>query len=538
MADFTSLILRFRDLSTSPGMTIGEHQKIIEAKGYVWWGWWNKQGETVPEGAFRAITEEIKTTGPFEVYLFDTGQNQLRRAKIVQFEWDNQLQLISTPERDATPNYYGDSRYFAWLKLSYIDGATLSESELKKWSYVQVDEFFDTKKSIFEAFYNKQVASFAELRSQDRTIWFVRPFRPADSVHELRVYDQSKAAPRNFPKEVVQAHSNNLLWVSDTHFSVDHHDFPRDSSQSKLSLSEAIRRDLEKQGITSIGGLLISGDLTWRAVAAEFEWAAKFVADVKSWSTLTPSQILICPGNHDLAFSKEPWVKGTPATIVDQSSAAAFTEFYGSIFSVTPTVSMSSGRKMWLPDGQIADIVSLNSSLLQQMPDALQGQGFLGDPQLRDAAKEMGWDGDRKRVRGYRICMLHHHVVPILHREHPQLGISASVVHDAGALIRWLSENEVDLVLHGHMHLPSMVKVSSALDYPLQSNWHETTIIALGSTGVDSTHRPNVPNAYGLISFTRSGVEVTVRSISSDDAIPHEKRVVFSALLPRIGNAP
>jgi hypothetical protein len=54
MADFTSLILRFRDLSTSPGETLARHQAIIEKNGHVWWGWWNKQGETVPENAFRS----------------------------------------------------------------------------------------------------------------------------------------------------------------------------------------------------------------------------------------------------------------------------------------------------------------------------------------------------------------------------------------------------------------------------------------------------------------------------------------------------
>ena len=31
--------------------------------------------------------------------------------------------------------------------------------------------------------------------------------------------------------------------------------------------------------------------------------------------------------------------------------------------------------------------------------------------------------------------------------------------------MRWLVENEVNLVLHGHMHLPSLVKESRALDF-------------------------------------------------------------------------
>jgi 3',5'-cyclic AMP phosphodiesterase CpdA len=440
---------------------------------------------------------------------------------------------MGTPERVATPNYYGDSRYFAWFKLTDINDAPIDESELKSWSYVQVDEFFDTRKSIFEAFYNKQISSFAELRSQDRTIWFIRPHRSTDAVHELRVYDQGKAAPQNYSGEIVRARSNTILWVSDPHFSADHHAFPRDPGlMAGSNLSEAIRRDLESLEITTVGGLLISGDLTWMGAEEEYEWAAKFINDIKSWATLTPSQILVGPGNHDLTFSNEPWNKGTPATEVGPQSAVAFRRFYERLFSVTPNQFLSSGRHFWLPDGQVVDIVSLNSSMLQQYPSALQGQGFLGDEQLVDAKRGMEWSTERSRAKAFRICMLHHHIVPVLHREYPTLGVAASVVHDAGALIRWLVENEVDLVLHGHMHLPAMAKHSRALDYPGQSHWHEIAIAALGSAGVKADHRPNVPNSYGFIQFTREGVKVCMRSISADGSIPAGQREILTTLLP------
>jgi hypothetical protein len=123
----------------------------------------------------------------------------------------------------------------------------LPETELKKWSYVRVDEFFETKKSIFDAFYDKQLASFKELRNQDRTIWFIRPKTRKDGVHEIHVYDRSKITPSNFSEQVIQLHTPNLLWVSDPHFSTDHHDFPRTPEKTtRLNLSEAIRRDLQR----------------------------------------------------------------------------------------------------------------------------------------------------------------------------------------------------------------------------------------------------------------------------------------------------
>ena len=532
-AEFSKIILRFRDLSTPAGTTtVGEHNKIIAQKGYVWWGWWHKAGETVPEEAFREILAEISRNGGYEVYLFDTGKYKLYRARIIDIHWDNKLRLVATPEREAIPDYYGDAHYLAWFKLDLIDDAVLPETELHKWSYVRVNEFFETKKSIFEAFYAKQLTSFKELRNQDRTIWFVRPKRSGDSVHEIHVYDLSKTAPSNFPEQIVQLHTPNLLWVSDPHFSEGHHDFAGKSGLSRMNLSEAIRRDLAGLKIEGVGGLLLSGDLTWQAIRSEFELARQFIDDVKSWANLTPSQVLVCPGNHDLAFSHEPWIKGTPATETGESSALEYKRFYEELYEVKPTTYFACGRRFLAPDGALVEVASLNSSILQQIPGALQGQGFLGMPQLNETAEALKWSGDRARARAFRLCMLHHHVVPVSHRDHPQLGVAASVVHDAGALIRWLVEKEVDLVLHGHMHQPALMKEKRALDYPHQERWQEVTIAALGSSGVKPDHRPNVPNSYGLIEFTRVGAKLTVRNISADDAIPHDQRVVYSTTIP------
>jgi hypothetical protein len=439
MAAFSSIILRFRDLSNPAGTTtVAEHQKIITAQKYAWWGWWHKQGETVPETAFRAILAEIAKSKRYPIYLFDSGKGTLQRAFLVDIKWDNTLIPIPTPERPCTPDYYGDAHYLAWFKLDEIQPADLSDAELRNWSYVRVDEFFETRKSVFDAFYDKRLASFMELRNQDRTIWFIRPTTSTDAVHEIHVYDRSKTTPSNFPEEIIQLHTPNLLWVSDPHFSTDNHAFPKDPGQSKLNLSEAIRRDLGNCGIQTVGGLVISGDLTWRSGQDEFDWATKFIEDIKSWAKITASQILVCPGNHDLTFSKEPWTKGTPATETGEPSRAEYTAFYERLYEVKPTPELACGRRFWIPDGDIVDITSLNSSVLQQIDGAFQGQGFLGIPQLESAANSMKWSRDHSRAKGFRICMLHHHVVPILHREHPNIGTAASVVYDAGAFMRWL----------------------------------------------------------------------------------------------------
>jgi calcineurin-like phosphoesterase family protein len=534
MLDFSSIVLRFRDLSNPVGTTtISEHQRIISDKGYVCWGWWKKQGETVPENAFRQILAQVAKSGRYEIFLFDTGNYKLYRAKLTDIKWDKKLTPVATPDRAATPNYYGDAHYLAWFKLESIDSPDIPESELQKWSYVRNDEFFEAKRSAFNEFYDKQVSSFKELRNQDRTVWFIRPKRGADKVHEIHVHDRSRIAPSNFSEQVVELHTPNPLWISDPHFSEDHHDFPRRPHTSRLNLSEAVRRDLESIKKKDIGGLLISGDLTWRGAKEEYAWAAEFIGDVTSWARLTANHVLVCPGNHDLVFSNEPWTKGTLAAEATEKSVSEYKRFYEQLFEVKPSDDLSCGRRFWVPDGAMVDIASLNSSLLQQIPGAFQGQGYVGGTQLRETAKSMMWSGDRFRTKALRVCMLHHHIVPILHREQPEIGVAASVVHDAGALMRWLVENEVDLVLHGHMHLPSLIKESRALDYPKQEKWHDITVAALGSSGVVISHRPpsHPHTSYGLIEFLREGALITVRKISADDAIPSDQREVYSAML-------
>jgi hypothetical protein len=229
MPEFSSLVLRFRDLSTPAGTTtVDEHKKIIRTKHCVWWGWWHKNGEIVPENAFRDILTEIERSGKYEIFLFDTGAYKLHRACLVDVKWDTRLTPIGTPKRASTPKYYGASHYLTWFRLSDIEDTPLPEAELRNWSYVRVDEFFETKRSVFDAFYDKQLTTFTELRNQDRTIWFIRRKKRTDKVHEIHVYDRSKIAPSNFPEEVVQLHTPNLLWVSDPHFSNDKHDFSRD----------------------------------------------------------------------------------------------------------------------------------------------------------------------------------------------------------------------------------------------------------------------------------------------------------------------
>jgi hypothetical protein len=267
-----TMILRFRDLSTEPGGTIKSHSAKIDEHGFTWWGWWNKAGEKVPTGVFSELTKKAAQDA-LSVYLFDSGRDEphVFKATCKEVFWRHDLEPSQSPDAEATPSYYQPRAYKAWFKLSSISAIPLDPSVLQEWSYERVDDFFESTQSRYDQFYGKRVHSTEELRQQDRTIWFVRKFREGDATHEISLLDSLKISPSDFPHEFRVSNSRHFLWLSDLHFSMDdHHGFPDKSDDARNALWQAIEDALKNKtvvgdDVSSIAGVLMSGDFTWKA---------------------------------------------------------------------------------------------------------------------------------------------------------------------------------------------------------------------------------------------------------------------------------
>jgi predicted phosphohydrolase len=516
-----TMILRFRDLSTNRGETIERHQAKIQEHGFAWWGWWNKAGETIPGDTFRALMSAIESTGYLKVFLFDTGTATVYTAQLTDIKWDPRFREIASPEPAATPEYYAGRKFKAWYRLSEIGGASVDQAALRRWSYVDVAEVFEAKRSIFQDFDSKQVSSFEELKHQERTIWFVRPFQSGDEVREILLYDTGRIKPSNFPDNIIESPSPRLLWLSDLHFSQNHHAFPlAQEAQAGNKLGETIRRDLATLGYQDVGGILITGDLTWKGSAEEFALVRAFLTDIMSWATLSPSQILLCPGNHDIAYSTEPWEKGKVIPKAPAGSKQEFERFYSELFSVAPNEYLAAGRRFLLGRSFVVELAALNSSQLRQTENVFQGHGYIGDGQRTLVAEEMNWhEHDVASPGPFRIVLLHHHVVPIIPAELAVYEQQSSTVYDAGALCNWLVKHRVNLVLHGHMHHTKVVREARSLGLAHgNTQWQEFVIAALGSTGVDLSHNQlDHRNVYGLLEFAGPEVRLRIREIHPRD---------------------
>lgn len=123
---------------------------------------------------------------------------------------------------------HSHSIYLAWFKFAQITGP-LQNSEalslLRKHSYLRVDHFFESERSAFTPFYNKRVYSLDELADQQRTIWFIRNFEKGDSSHEIHSFSSSLNDDKNVDQEFRILPTQDVLWISDLHFSNRHHAF-------------------------------------------------------------------------------------------------------------------------------------------------------------------------------------------------------------------------------------------------------------------------------------------------------------------------
>jgi hypothetical protein len=518
----TTLILRFRDLVTVPGDTIANHNAISDRNGHVWWGWWNKSGEKVPDATFRELNKVAKSTNGLKILLLDSGRDAVLTATCYGIDWNKDQARIPSPERTLTPDYYSDQTYFAWFKLGPI--ASTDASELQNFTYVRVDDFFENSLSRYAPFYGKRVHDPDELRQQDRTIWFVRAFAAStDLVHQLLLLNGKQIAPCDYESEFAKSKSLNLLWVSDLHFSDgNNHAFPASSTSTRRDLGQAIEDAAKSSGIHDFAGVLVSGDLTWQGSTGEFELARMFLRRLAtSPSRLDNYRFAIVPGNHDLKFSPEPANKAAAVNeaLAPDEARAEFARFYRELFYLSPNRHLSSGRRFLLGGCIPVEIACLNSSVIEQKKGWYQGHGFVGDDQLGHVAQGMGWTQPTPATRPFRIAILHHHLMPVAYRETPFGGAAYSVVFDAEAIVQWLVTHRVDLVLHGHMHKSFTARVSRPIDESPDgpSAWHTFHVLGLGSSGVSKDHRSDA-NCFGVLQFNGKSLQVTI--VSVDPAEP------------------
>lgn len=164
--------------------------------------------------------------------------------------------------------------------------------------------------------------------------------------------------------------------------------------------------DLLEMAIEEVNALepdmvVVSGDLTNMGLVGEYEKARMYIDRIKC------KKVYCIPGNHDSR----------------NVGAVHFEDYFGARHHVDRH------------DGMV--IVFADSSI----PDSNEGQIGRG---------HYKWIVDQfSDPKDFKVFVLHHHLISI-----PDAGRERNTVHDAGDILRILVQQEVDLVICGHKHIP------------------------------------------------------------------------------------
>jgi 3',5'-cyclic AMP phosphodiesterase CpdA len=347
-----------------------------------------------------------------------------------------------------------------------------------------------------------------------------------------------------------------IIHLSDVHFG-DHHRFQPPASpdgglpahQGYPSLLETLRKDWEA-GENEDCPLIIAvtGDLTQKASAEEFDEAAEFLQALATNKILgrqvLMNNIFIIPGNHDILFEEN----------VKPKRWEPYCSFYQNLYA-RPTYTNDLVRLNVVHDRSDdlgAVIVEINSCefIVKGSVDEKRGQVPLNA--IQAIKKQLQAIDPEKLAGSMRIALVHHHPVLLPVFAEPKRGYDSII--NADQLLKILRDFGFHLVLHGHKHFPHI------FSYDAESAWTTrnstpTLVVAGGSAG--STGLPqagNACNTYNLINVKlnpKSGdlrVKVETRGLVTvdqdwEDLLPGEwhwkpKRTFDRVLAPLKAPAP
>jgi calcineurin-like phosphoesterase family protein len=240
-----------------------------------------------------------------------------------------------------------------------------------------------------------------------------------------------------------------ILHISDLHFGSD---FDIRRLGGVDSLLNSLVRDLrEVNDGKSPHCIVVSGDLTTQGQPEGHVAALEFLVDLTAKLKLRRKDVVIVPGNHEINW-KELELNYEDRKPIDELRTAAFASYQNNLFNKFYGLERVDTAKSWFTtdwsDGKVF-VLGLNSCMIDG-PDH-PGVGYVDPEQMDDALTRFGKKWDRCAVR---IAVVHHHLVPVTWMESRPNPDRPSLTLNTERVLRWLTENGFQAVLHGHQHQP------------------------------------------------------------------------------------
>lgn len=483
------LILGFREFNSALDL-VSEHNALLQSRGSVCWGWWRKNHE--PEQV--EALSELANSVPVEVRLVNREARRLFRGEICKV-------VVGSAQIDpgSVPEYYRHNIDYvaAWFMLAA---------------------------PIVELPYDGELAS--QLGGQTFIL-----YKQSDEG----TLTPDKATIPAILVETEPTISPVIVHLSDIHFGPGDHNFlfPHESvtiGGPRFDLASVLRDDLRRAlGDEAVGVLVMSGDITSKAYW-EPAFRDKMVAamhTITDYLGVSKDRVILGPGNHD--FQRPSPEQRSNAETVSVDNAVNY--MHEEHFRTFRNEFLGRNRRDPLsgcftyPCGEFELRVGfLNSANLAATK--FSEYGYVGSGPLEDVLRMMC----RKEGPSLKILVLHHHLVPISPVQLPgQNGVSLTI--DASEILLRAQQAGVQIVLHGHQHIPKVIKLSQAYNgtHGLQGLVGEDMFILSSGSAGSRELAPGMTNTYTLARVTTTGVAVSVRKINNAN---ENLGTLFEAHLP------
>lgn len=361
---------------------------------------------------------------------------------------------------------------------------------------------------------------------------------PNTDLVELRVHPQRKAGG----------------WVTIVHLT-DLHFPPLDSDRGRLALNPDIKQArwhmlaaeiaMQKPDLICVTGDLADNPVSewlrstpdvvnrlrgafrmrrksagWdEALGKTFLRVKAFLDILRDECKLDQSRVLVIPGNHDLRMQG---LLAFGATV--QKARKQFDKAFGkqqiqSLFCFADPGSSDQTRGLIT-----VKVVGFDSNTTK--PIANFAAGYLDSKQREGFAFFENAAIDARQLRAqaaeFRVCLVHHHPLPVVAAERPTYADGAGKLEDvvdseqgmvfnnAGTFLHSANESAVDLVLHGHRHHSQFTVVR----YPRGGEDHSMFVAGGGSIGEETRGQASY-NVIRLRATGNVGVVQRTREISA-----------------------
>jgi predicted phosphodiesterase len=506
-----ALLLRFRDLTAGVD-TIAAHNAIAEKSGWVFWGWWKKPPELMPDPALSLMATEVRSR-PGTAYLINSANGVLYSAELREIHYTPGGLDVPAPSPEMCPLYYRDKQLPAWFRIGPISEA--SPRVLDEHIFSSSNRYAFTKSiTAMDRAAIGQIVSDVNFLDSNVSLWFIRQTKDVELTERV-------PAVRSLSRGVWTVNGRYALHLSDLHYGAYHTyrnelGSPSMPRVAKETMAEALLADLEAVNISysDIALVLITGDLTWCADAHEFANTQELIAVLTNAFGIHVSQVVVVPGNHDIEWRDE---KGD----VDPNAELNYSTLSRHLYGTAPHETFLRIQQYRIAN-RVVCVIALNSCRLESRQNA--GLGFVGSEQLGTALRflrDITTDSTQ-----LRLALMHHQLLPVNYIE----GIDAeakraSMTLDAEAVIRSLISAGVRVVFHGHQHQPYISEIRRIIEgFVSPFRQHKNgqpeadrldgtlAVVGGGSIGVDRSHLNVVGrNCYNIVDLG-SGSEIAIRT--------------------------